>query len=259
MQIADLHFSVSHGRCKDTDHTPCEYGDDETLALMNRTLDLEKPDLVVFSGDQLNGQDTSWDPRSVLAKFAQPVIQRAIPWAAVLGNHDDQDDMLTRTEQVKILRAMPYSLTQLGPADVHGASNYVLPVRSPDPSRTQLMTLYFIDSGGYSAGVFDWFGFTPTEYDYIRQTQIDWFLGESERAPMLERPFHPDGGRDIGHVWGRREIRGRGVMGRKPREEEDERRRLVKPTGMMFYHIPMLASFSSPRSDDLIDLQTRNV
>jgi hypothetical protein len=39
----------------------------------------------VFSGDQLNGQKTSYDSRSVLAKFAKPVIEREIPWAAVFG------------------------------------------------------------------------------------------------------------------------------------------------------------------------------
>ena len=54
-------------------------------------LDAEKPDFVVFSGDQLNGQGTSWDARSVLAKFAKAVTQRGIPWAAVFGNHDDED------------------------------------------------------------------------------------------------------------------------------------------------------------------------
>lgn len=45
---------------------------------------------------------------------------------------------------------------------------------------THLLTLYFLDSGSYSKGFIDWFGFfTPTEYDYIHQNQIDWFLQES--------------------------------------------------------------------------------
>ena len=39
----------------------------------------------MFSGDQLNGQKTSYDSRSVLAKFASPVIDRKIPWAAIFG------------------------------------------------------------------------------------------------------------------------------------------------------------------------------
>jgi hypothetical protein len=66
-------------------------------------------------------------------------------------------------------------------------------------SKMHLLTLYFLDSGSYSKGVLDWFGFfIPTEYDWIRQvggsrflflatpfilnytqSQIDWFLQES--------------------------------------------------------------------------------
>ncbi|CAG7851579.1 SubName: Full=Related to DCR2-dosage-dependent cell cycle regulator {ECO:0000313/EMBL:CCA72678.1} [Serendipita indica DSM 11827] len=240
MQVADLHFSVSHGQCKDTDLTPCEQGDDMSLALLERTLDLERPDLVVFSGDQLNGQGTSWDPRSVLAKFAGPVIDRGIAWAAVLGNHDEDDGDLTRTELIKVMRNMPYSLVELGPSDVHGAGNYVLKVRSPDPSRTQLLTLYFLDSGSYSAGVWDWFGFTPTEYDYLRQSQIDWFLHESSLVSKLERPWHPDGGRDLGHSW-RRSTQGK--------RRQEEQRKLLKPNAMMFYHIPIPETYSTADID----------
>lgn len=230
MQIADLHFSVGHGHCKETSLTPCEHGDDETLALMGRTLDLEKPDLVVFSGDQLNGQGTSWDAQSVLQKFAGPAIDRKIPWAVVFGNHDTEDETLTRAEQVRIMRALPYSLVETGPDDVHGTGNYVLAVKSPDPSRTQLLTLYFLDSGSYSAGVWDWFGFIPTAYDYLRQSQIDWFLQESSLIPMHERPWHPDGGRDLGSAW-RRASQG------KTRQAVE--RSLAKPNAVMFYHIPM--------------------
>jgi len=85
--------SVSHGKCRDTDVTPCDHSDDLTSNLLATTLDAEKPDLVIFTGDQLNGQGTSWDSRSVLAKFATPVIERQIPWTAVFGNHDTETDM----------------------------------------------------------------------------------------------------------------------------------------------------------------------
>ena len=41
----------------------------------------------------------------------------------------------------------------------------LIPVGS---SMTHLLTLYFLDSGAYSKGFLDWFGyFTPTEYDWI--------------------------------------------------------------------------------------------
>ena len=84
MQVADLHYSVSDGTCRDTNKKPC-VGDVDTAKLIGEALDAEKPDLVVFSGDQLNGQGSSWDSKSVIAKFAAPVIDRKIPWVAIFG------------------------------------------------------------------------------------------------------------------------------------------------------------------------------
>jgi predicted MPP superfamily phosphohydrolase len=87
LQVADLHYSTSHGHCLDTSLEPCD-GFNSSQTILGQALDAEKPDLVVFTGDQLNGQRTSWDSRSVLAKFATEVIKRKIPWTAVFGNHD---------------------------------------------------------------------------------------------------------------------------------------------------------------------------
>ncbi len=109
MQIADLHFSVSQGECRDVPFFSCEHSDNLTRSLMEQVLDAEKPDMVVFSGDQLNGQGTSWDPRSVLAKFATAVTDRAIPWAAVFGNHDSENG-LSREDQMALIQGMPYSM-----------------------------------------------------------------------------------------------------------------------------------------------------
>jgi DNA repair exonuclease SbcCD nuclease subunit len=77
---------------------------------------------VVFSGDQLNGQKTSYDARSVTAKFTKPVIDREIPWCAIFGNHDSEiaED---REEQMRALQSLPYSLAQSGPKEVDGFGN----------------------------------------------------------------------------------------------------------------------------------------
>lgn len=131
LQVADLHFSVSPGVCRDTEE-PCNNADNKTATLLSRVLDLEKPDLVVFTGDQLNGQGKSWDPMSVLAKFAKAVIQHKVPWAAVFGNHDE-DDGVSKEAQMLLMKALPYSLVERGPKDVHGVGNYVLKVKSADP------------------------------------------------------------------------------------------------------------------------------
>lgn len=118
--------------CKDTALSPCKDSDNLTSTLLGHILDEEKPDLVVFTGDQLNGQGTSWDSKSVFAKFAVAVTDRNIPWATVFGNHDDEDGAL-KEGQMQLLQALPYSMVQRGPKDVHGVGNYVLKVKSADP------------------------------------------------------------------------------------------------------------------------------
>lgn len=132
LQIADLHYSVALSDCRDSILSPCKDSDNLTTTLLGHILDEEKPDMVVFTGDQLNGQGTTWDPKSVLAKFSVALSERQIPWAAVFGNHDDEDGA-SKEEQLKLLQALPYSLIERGPKDVHGVGNYVLKVKSADP------------------------------------------------------------------------------------------------------------------------------
>ncbi|KAJ2934881.1 hypothetical protein H1R20_g2293, partial [Candolleomyces eurysporus] len=240
LQVADLHYSVSPGACLDTPLKPCEGADNLTNTLVGHMLDLEKPDLVVFTGDQLNGKGTSWDPKSVLAKFAKAVTDRKVPWAAVFGNHDE-DDGLRKEFQVNLLKSLPYSLVERGPKDIHGVGNYVLKSYSADASKTQLLTLYFLDSGSYSKGFLDWLGFfNPTEYDYIRQNQIDWFLQESASIKPIERPFRPDTGKDLGDAW-------------KRQDNSDQitptTRKLARPNALMFFHMPLPETYNKADLD----------
>lgn len=251
VQVADLHFSVSFGKCRDTSLSPCTHSDNLTSTLIGHVLDEEKPDLVVFTGDQLNGQLTSWDPMSVLAKFARACTDRKIPWAAVFGNHDEEDSgrYQTKEEQIKMMQALPYSLVERGPKDIHGVGNYVLKVKSADASMTHLLTLYFLDSGSYAAGVLDWFGlWTPTEYDYIRKDQLAWFLQESALISPIERPFNPDDTKDLGGIW--------------KRQSADQilpnTKTLAKPNALMFFHIPLQEAYSAadkdPKTSKLLDV-----
>jgi hypothetical protein len=140
LQVADLHFSVSQGLCRDTILSPCDGSDNLTSTLLAKALDAEQPDLVVFTGDQLNGQGTSWDAKSVLAKFAKVVTQRKIPWAVVFGNHDDEDGDLKK-DQLRYMQGLPYSLVQAGPSDIDGVGNYVLKVKSADAQVTVIYSL----------------------------------------------------------------------------------------------------------------------
>jgi hypothetical protein len=68
MQAADLHLSTGTGHCRDEQPVgynggKCE-ADPRTLEFVGRLLDEEKPDLVVLSGDQVNGE-TAPDAQTV--------------------------------------------------------------------------------------------------------------------------------------------------------------------------------------------------
>lgn len=72
MQLADIHLSTGVGHCRDPvpdeyDGGPC-MADPRTLDFVSKLLEDEKPDLVVLSGDQVNG-DTSPDAQSVRKPF----------------------------------------------------------------------------------------------------------------------------------------------------------------------------------------------
>jgi hypothetical protein len=75
MQIADLHLSTGLGVCRDAmppghNGGKCD-ADPRTLEFIGKLLDQEKPDLVILSGDQVNG-DTAPDAQSVSLLTAQP-------------------------------------------------------------------------------------------------------------------------------------------------------------------------------------------
>lgn len=113
--------------------------DKDTIKLISACLDAARPDVVVFSGNQIAGYDTAyaatfrkrrwtvaWNRvrtqnadrfaadlehtrglvRSQIAQFVQPLIDRGIPWAVTYGNHDFQCG-LDNAESDAIYREFP--------------------------------------------------------------------------------------------------------------------------------------------------------
>ncbi|KAL9094526.1 MAG: hypothetical protein Q9165_003085 [Trypethelium subeluteriae] len=181
MQAADLHLSTGFGTCRDTDPdgkdgNRCD-ADTRTLEFVGRVLDEEKPDLVVLSGDQVNGE-TAPDAQSAIFKFAELFIQRRIPYAAIFGNHDDEGS-LPRAAQMDILQSLPYSLSEAGPNTIDGVGNYFVEVLAPGHSQHSALTLYLLDTHSYSPDEAHYKG-----YDWIKPNQIKWF---KDTASTLKR------------------------------------------------------------------------
>ena len=91
VQISDTHMVTGVGVCKDAidaygQPLPESEADPLTGNFHEEILDVEKPDLVILTGDQLHHDIP--DSQSALLKVVAPLIERSVPYAAVFGNHD---------------------------------------------------------------------------------------------------------------------------------------------------------------------------
>ncbi|KAK8160849.1 Metallo-dependent phosphatase-like protein [Phyllosticta citrichinensis] len=172
LQVSDLHLSTGIGVCRDAEPKGHNGGacdaDSRTLEFVGKILDDEKPDMVVLSGDQVNGE-TAPDSQSAIFKFAELFIKRKIPYAAIFGNHDDEGS-LSRSAQMSLLTTLPYSLSEPGPNTIDGVGNYFVEILAPGTSTHSALTLYFLDSHSYSPDEHKFRG-----YDWIKPNQISWF------------------------------------------------------------------------------------
>ncbi|KAI6089559.1 calcineurin-like phosphoesterase [Hypoxylon rubiginosum] len=186
MQLADLHLSTGVGHCRDA--VPDEYeggacmADLRTLDFVSKLLDEEKPDLVVLSGDQVNG-DTAPDAQSAIFKYADLLIKRKIPYVSIFGNHDDEG-ALPRPGQMALIEQLPYSLSVAGPDDIDGVGNYYIEVLAQGTSKHSALTVYLLDSHSYSPDERQFSG-----YDWIKKNQIDWFRQTSESLKKKHKEY----------------------------------------------------------------------
>ncbi|XP_015058586.1 probable inactive purple acid phosphatase 29 [Solanum pennellii] len=181
LQVADIHYG-------DGKTTPCEdvlpqqmssCSDLNTTDFIFRMIHAEKPHLIVFTGDNIFGSDATDPVKSMDAAFA-PAISSNIPWAAVLGNHD-QESTLSREDVMKHIIGMKSTLSQLNPPDVpdiDGFGNYNLEVHGTEGSELtnkSVLNLYFLDSGDYST--------VPSipGYGWIKPSQQFWFQRTSRK------------------------------------------------------------------------------
>ncbi|MDR0609791.1 MAG: metallophosphoesterase family protein [Planctomycetaceae bacterium] len=143
----------------------------ESVHLIEETLDAEKPQLAVYTGDivankkHFAGNITqAWD--DILA----PCIEREIPYAVVFGNHENDHSEMKRREIVHYIAPKPFNLTQPSPPSITtGDTDYVLEIFDGDKIGN---LIYCIDSGDTGCP----FG---CEYNALRSDHVQWYREQS--------------------------------------------------------------------------------
>ncbi|KAF1316241.1 hypothetical protein FI667_g15558, partial [Globisporangium splendens] len=187
LQLADLHYTGNPNYpCLDAPRSvngePC------TEALMTTfiddLLDVEKPDLVVFSGDNA-GASTVADRQVAVDAFTMRVEARKIPYAVILGNHDD-DNGFPREEALRLVMEKNYSYTERGPMTIDGVGNYRLSVQAPvdgpwGNAADNVFHMYFLDSGSHPNKTRHP-DVVSNLYDWIHPSQVDYYMNLSREA-----------------------------------------------------------------------------
>ncbi|KAF1316236.1 5'-nucleotidase domain-containing protein, partial [Globisporangium splendens] len=163
LQLADLHLTGDPSyRCRNAPSTLANGGvlctEALTTEFVNALLDLEQPD---------------WRQRR---------DDRKIPFAAVFGNHDDENGF-PREEIMEMLMEKNYSYAQRGPTTVDGVGNYRLSVHAPTSgvwgqAGSPVLQMYFLDSGAYPdrrrypdmQSTYDWI--KPSQVAYYRELSL---------------------------------------------------------------------------------------
>lgn len=136
--------------CQD-DYSP----DSRMINFMGTALDNEKPDLVVFTGDNVVESSISRFTTG-LQKLLQPLISRNIPYAYTLGNHDAEQ--IDKAQMHDVYMSLGRCMTYNADDRIYGYGNCNIPIYSHDGTE-MLFNLWMLDTGS----------------DSVHYDQLDWF------------------------------------------------------------------------------------
>ncbi|PHH64409.1 hypothetical protein CDD81_4630 [Ophiocordyceps australis] len=163
--------------------------DINTVKVMESVLEHESPDVVVFNGDLITGENAFAANSTVyIEQMVAPLVKRGLRWASTYGNHD-YDYNISGEQILKRERQWRNSLTQsMVPGRKAGVSNYYLAVFPPDCEHGEQcgqapeLILWFFDSrGGFYRGELDANGNRVGQPGWVDTRAVEWFQATNAR------------------------------------------------------------------------------
>ena len=150
--------------------------DDDSVKLLRLALQREKPDLVVFTGDQVYGLHPSFRLGDTRRKFTAtlktilaPLEEAGVPFAVTFGNHDEQCG-ISNAAQADIYAESPlYVGGDFHTPDDKGTCR--VPLFGKDG---HVFDVYLIDSNGQESAT--------GAYLPVKEEQLEWFKAERAKT-----------------------------------------------------------------------------
>lgn len=151
----------------------------DTVKLIELAVEKEKPDLVVFTGDQIQGyspcylQDAEKKAEICIDTFLEPLVKRNVPFVFTFGNHDD-DCKVSKSTQLEFYGKYDNCVTP-DDADRLDEGTFTVRIKSSDGKR-DILALYLIDTGKKG---------TDGAYEPLSRARIEWLSQAREKSGYL--------------------------------------------------------------------------
>lgn len=177
MQITDIHIGggwLSVGE------------DTKALNAVAAMITAEKPDFVIFTGDQafpVPYSSGTFNNKTSASELASLMEKLQVYWTVVFGNHDTELYSYYNREKISEFYSSDkysYCLFQPGPEDVDGSGNQIFNIMNEKDEIIRSIILF--DSHAYTDGDYlgiRWF------YDNIHQNQVDWYEEKLEEIKEM--------------------------------------------------------------------------
>ena len=146
---------------------------DASVWVIAEACDVEKPDLVVLTGDNTHPDDDPEKTKNLINALMNIFESRNIPVAVTFGNHDSEKGPMTRADIMEYYKTFSCVITAEDADAFHNCATFNIPVLASDSDNVNF-NIWVFDSGDYDED-------EPRHYDRVRTEQIEWYKETSAK------------------------------------------------------------------------------
>lgn len=163
---ADGKFRIMHV----TDTHLEEYNLEASVWAIGEACDIEKPDIVIITGDNVQNCENPEDTKKLIDGLMNVFEARGIPVAVTFGNHDSETGAMTREELMAYYNTFSCSVSVDDGEALSGCGTYNIPVMSSDGAKIKF-NLWVFDSNDYDEN---------GNYACVKADQVEWYKAKSD-------------------------------------------------------------------------------
>ena len=140
---------------------------DSSIWVIAEACDVEKPDLVVLTGDNTKPYEDPAETKRIINSLMNIFESRNIPVAVTFGNHDSEAGPMSRSDIMEYYKTFSCVITAEEKDTFKNCATFNIPVLASDSDKVKF-NVWVFDSGDYDED-------DPRHYDRVRTEQIDWY------------------------------------------------------------------------------------